>query len=464
VAASTVRASSHPFRRRTLLLAPLFALALMLPLTQSASAGERPRVLAVEFTGTVNPVTKDFLVGEIKRAERDGYAAIVLLTDTPGGLDASMREIIKAELAARLPVVLYVYPAGARAASAGVFLTMAADVAAMAPQTNIGSATPVSVSGEAIPEDARRKVVNDAAAYIRSLADEHGRNGTWAESAVRKGANLPARAALAQRVVDVVAPDLPTLLAQLDGSRTVPKGLVLHTAGAEVEHVEMSLWKRILNTAIDPNIVVLLLSLGALGILIELWNPGLILPGAVGAISLLLGLFGLQVLPVSWAGVLLMLLALAFFVAEALVTSFGALALAGAVSFFFGALMLFDPAGEAFRVSVPVALAVGGTLALATAVALTKAAQAPPGTAGNRPAGAGGKAWRRPRRKPRSRQRRALACAHRSRAAPARRERRGRPDRGRPRAPSARRRAQDRLNALNGTRKGVRPCPLLSSP
>jgi membrane-bound serine protease (ClpP class) len=201
-----------------------------------------------------------------------------------------MREIIKAELAARLPVVLYVHSPGARAASAGVFLAMAADVAAMAPQTNIGSATPVSVGDEAIPEDARRKVVNDAAAYIRSLAEEHGRNGAWAESAVRKGSNLPARTALKHNVVDIVAADLRTLLERIDGTKTVPKGLVLKTAGAEIERVEMSLWKRILNTAIDPNIVVLLLSLGALGILIELWNPGLILPGAVGAISLLLGL------------------------------------------------------------------------------------------------------------------------------------------------------------------------------
>jgi membrane-bound serine protease (ClpP class) len=369
-------------RAGTLALA-LLGLALILTLAQGAAAAERPRVLAVEFAASVNPVTKDFLIGEIERAERDGYAAVVLLTDTPGGLDASMRDVIKTQLAAGVPVVLYVYPPGARAASAGVFLAMAADVAAMAPQTNIGSSTPVSVSGEEIPEDARRKVVNDAAAYIRALADEHGRNGEWAESAVREGSNLPARAALEQNVVEAVAPDLSALLERIDGMKTQPKGLVLRTAGAQVEHVEMSLWNRILNTVIDPNVIVLLLSLGALGIVIELWNPGLILPGTVGAISLVLGLFGLQVLPVSWAGLLLMLLALAFFVAEAFVASFGALALAGAVSFFFGALMLFDPAGEAFQVSVPVAIAVAGTLALVTAVALAKAVQArraPPAT------------------------------------------------------------------------------------
>jgi membrane-bound serine protease (ClpP class) len=360
----------------------LIAFAAALACSEPARAQQGPRVLAVEFVGTVNPVTQDFLVGAIDRAERGGYEAVVLLVDTPGGLDSSMRAIIKKELAARIPVILFVYPPGARAASAGVFLTMAADVAAMAPQTNIGSSTPISIGGE-IPEDARRKVINDAAAYIRSLADEHGRNGRWAESAVRRGSNLPAREALERRVIDVVAADVPDLLTRIDGMKTKPKGFVLDTAGAEIETLRMSLWKRILNVAADPNVVVLLLSLGVIGILIELSNPGVILPGAVGAISLILGLFGLQILPVSGAGVLLMLLALGFFAAEAFVTSFGALTLAGAASFFFGSLILFDPAGDAFQVSVPIALAVAATLSLLTAVALTKAVQArraPPAT------------------------------------------------------------------------------------
>jgi membrane-bound serine protease (ClpP class) len=227
-------------------------------------------------------------------------------------------------------------PVGGRGASAGVFLAMAADLAAMSPQTNIGSSTPIAVTGDEIPEDARRKVVNDAAAYIRSLAEEHGRNGDWAESAVREGSNLPAREALARGVVEAVAPTLPALLEEIDGTETRPKGIVLRTAGAEVDRVEMPLWTRILVTIVDPNIIVLLLSLGALGILIELYNPGLIFPGTIGAISLIVALFGLQVLPISWAGLLLMLLALVFFTAEAFVASYGALALAGAISFFFG--------------------------------------------------------------------------------------------------------------------------------
>jgi membrane-bound serine protease (ClpP class) len=342
----------------------------------SAAVAERPRVLAVEFASTVNPVTKDFVIRELRRGERDGYDAVVVLMDTPGGLDSSMREMITATLAARVPVVVYVAPQGARAASAGVFLAMAADVAAMAPQTNIGSSTPIAVSGEEIPEDARRKVVNDAAAYIRGLAEEHGRNGEWAESAVREGSNLPAREALERGVVDAVAPSLPALLERIDGMETKPKGLVLRTSGAEIETVGMPLWTRILDTVVDPNVIVLLLSFGALGILIELYNPGLIFPGTIGAISLIVALFGLEVLPVNWAGLLLMLFAVAFFVAEAFVASYGALAVAGAVSFFFGALMLFDPAGDAFQVSMPVALAVSSTLALFVAFALTKAFQA----------------------------------------------------------------------------------------
>jgi membrane-bound serine protease (ClpP class) len=342
----------------------------------AAAGQERPRVLAVEFANDVNPVTQDYLTGAIDHAEDEGYDAVVILLDTPGGLESSMREIVQRELDARIPVIVYVHPPGARAASAGLFLTMAADVAAMAPQTNIGSSTPVASGGADIPDDLRRKVVNDAVASIRSLAEEHDRNADWAEDAVRDAANVSAREALELDVVDVVAPSLPALLEEIDGRRTVPKGLVVQTAGATVETVEMSLWTRILDTIIDPNIIVLLMSLGLLGITVEILNPGLIFPGTVGAISLVVGLFGLQVLPISWAGVLLLLLAAAFFAAEAVVTSHGALALAGAISFVFGALMLFDPAGETYQVSLWVALAIAGTFALLTLFAVTKIIQA----------------------------------------------------------------------------------------
>ena len=349
----------------------------VLALAGGATAQETvPRVLAVELENDINPVTQEYVTDAIERGEREGYDAVVIQLDTPGGLDSAMREIIKKELDADVPVVVYVSPSGSRAASAGAFITLAADVAAMAPGTNIGSSTPVAVGGGEIPADLRRKVVNDAAAYARELAEIHGRNGDWAEQAVRSASNLGAQEALEQNVVDVVAPDLPTLLEEIDGMRTEPKGFVLNTAGATVDQVEMSLWKRILDTLVDPNLIVLLMSIGVLGITIEILNPGLILPGTVGVIALIVGLFGLQVLPVSWAGVLLMLLAVGFFAAEAFVPSHGALALAGAVSFVVGALMLFDPAGEGYQVSIWVALAVGGTLALVTAIVATKVIRA----------------------------------------------------------------------------------------
>jgi membrane-bound serine protease (ClpP class) len=349
-----------------------FAAAALVP---AAHAATPPRVLAVEFDNDVNPVTADYAVGQIERANDKRYDAVVILLDTPGGLSSSMKDMYEAELASKIPVVVYVSPEGARAASAGVWIGQAGDILAMAPQTNIGSSTPISVGGENIQKDLRNKVVNDAAASLKALAGEHGRNVKWADDAVRKASNLTAREALRMNVIDVIARDLPTLLNEIDGRTTKPKGLVLHTANAEVETVQMSLWKRILDMLIDPNLIVILMSIGVLGITIELWSPGLILPGTVGAISLVIGLFGLQVLPVSWAGILLMLLAAGFFVAEAFVVSHGALALAGAVAFVIGSLMLFDPAGDAYQVSLPVAITVATTMALMVGLAVAKVVQ-----------------------------------------------------------------------------------------
>jgi membrane-bound serine protease (ClpP class) len=352
----------------------LCAAALLLVLAAPASAA-RPRVLAVEFDNDVNPVTADYVAEQIERANDDRYSAVVIVLDTPGGLSESMRKIVKKELASRIPVIVYVAPDGARAASAGVWIGQAADILAMAPQTNIGSSTPISIGGEDIQKDLRRKVVNDAAAQLRALAKEHGRNFRWADAAVRRASNLTAREALRQNVVDAVAPTLPALLDKIDGRKTVPRGFTLVTANAEITEVEMSLWKRILDTIIDPNIITLMLSLGVLGIIVELYNPGLVFPATLGGICLIIGFYGLQVLPVNWAGVLLMLLAAGFWGAEPFVLSHGALALAGAVSFVFGALLLFDPAGSSYQVSLPVALAIAGSVALFLAFAVAKVMQ-----------------------------------------------------------------------------------------
>jgi len=340
------------------------------------AADSSPRVLVAEFENDVNPVTQDFLLGAIERGEDEGYNAVVIEMDTPGGLSSSMREIVKGILAADIPVVVYVAPPGASADSAGAVIGMAADVLAMAPQTNIGSSTPVSIGGEDINDDLRRKVVNDAAAYIGELAREHGRNVEVAREMVTEATNLGAREALEENVIDVIAIDYPDLVRQIDGMTTEPKGLTISTPPeTQIDRTELSGWKRLLDLLIDPNIIALMLSIGLIGIVVELWNPGLVFPGTVGAISLIVGLYGLQVLPISAAGLLLMLLAAAFFVAETFIVSHGALAVAGAVMFVIGALMLFDPAGDAYQVSMPVAVAIAGTLALLFGFALTKAAQ-----------------------------------------------------------------------------------------
>jgi membrane-bound serine protease (ClpP class) len=362
-----------PLSRGLLLL--LAALAAALAVAGPAPAAAPARVLVAEFENDVNPVTQDYLVDAIDRAERDGYAAVVIELDTPGGLGSSMRAIVKRILAAKVPVVVYVAPSGGSADSAGAVIGMAADVLAMAPQTNIGSSTPITTGGEDFSKDLRRKVVNDAAAYIGELAREHGRNVAEAERMVRQASNLGAREALRRNVADLVATDYPDLFRQLDGLRTTPKGLTLSTGpGTSVERIEMSRWKRVLDALIDPNLIALMLSIGLIGIVVELWNPGLIFPGTVGAISLVVGLYGLQVLPVSAAGLLLMLLAAAFFVAEAFIVSHGALSVAGAVTFVIGSLLLFDPAGEAYQVSLQVSLAIALTLALLFGVAIAKAA------------------------------------------------------------------------------------------
>ena len=352
-------------------LLALVVLSLVVPAVAAGQSGEQ-RVLAVHLDNDINPVTQDYLESAIERAEGEKLAAVVVVLDTPGGLSSSMRGIVKRFLAATVPVILYVSPPGSSADSAGAVIAMAADVAAMAPQTNIGSSTPISLGGEDISKDLRRKIVNDAAAYVGELAREHGRNVPAARQMVTKASNYGAREAKEIGLVEVVAPTLRALLNQVDGMKTVPKGFVLDTAGAEIENVEMSFWQRARDLLVDPNLIALMLSIGLIGIVVELWNPGLVFPGTVGAISLILGLYGLQVLPVSIAGLLLMTLAAAFFVGEAFVPTHGALALGGGVLFVIGSLILFDPAGDAYQVSLPVSIGISGTLTLLLGIALSR--------------------------------------------------------------------------------------------
>jgi membrane-bound serine protease (ClpP class) len=355
---------------RGLLLA-LVVVSLLAPSVATGQANE-PRVLAVHLDNDINPVTQEFLENAVDRAEDEELDAVVVVLDTPGGLGSSMRGIVKRFLASRVPVIVYVSPPGSSADSAGAVIAMAADIAAMAPQTNIGSSTPISLGGQDISKDLRRKIVNDASAYVGELAREHRRNVQAARRMVTVAANYGAREAKEIGLVEIVAPTLTALLNRIDGTKTVPKGLVLNTAGAQVEDVEMSFWQRARDLLVDPNLIALMLSIGLLGIVIELWSPGLVLPGTVGVISLILGLYGLQILPVSIAGLLLMLLAAAFFVAEAFVPTHGALTVAGGVTFVLGSLILFDPAGDAYQVSLPVAIGIAGTLALMLGIAFSR--------------------------------------------------------------------------------------------
>jgi membrane-bound serine protease (ClpP class) len=343
-------------------------------LSAPAPAASSPRVLVIHFTADVNPVTQSWLNHQLSRAESGGYAAAVILLDTPGGLSESMRKIVQKELAVRVPVVVYVAPGGARAASAGVWISEAADVLAMSPQTNIGSSTPIDSNGSNITSDLRRKVINDAAASLRSLAKSHHRNVKWADSAVRVASNLTAGEALHQNVIDIISPSLPALLKTIDGRKTIPRGYVLHTAGAELVTTSPGFLTRFLSTLIDPNIVSLLFLAGLAGLGFELFHPGIVIPGAFGGICMVCALFGFSVLPLSWAGLGLVLFGAALLVADLHVTSHGALTLSGLVSMGIGLATLFQNAPSPYHTSVPlvltVTLALGGFWAYAMSKAL----------------------------------------------------------------------------------------------
>ena len=348
----------------------MFLLAVVFPAGAQAAP---PKVLAIHFDTAVNPATQDWLNGELSHAQSRGYSAAVIVLDTPGGLEESMRKIVQRELALRIPVIVYVSPNGARAASAGVWIGQAADILAMAPVTNIGSSTPISGNGANIQPDLRRKVVNDAAASLRGLAKSHGRNVTWADAAVRKASNLSASEALQQHVIDVIAPSLPTLLDTLDGRITVPRHFTLHTANASVVHVHPGFMTRLLSTLIDPNIVGLLFLAGLAGLGFELFHPGVVIPGAFGAISMVCALFGFSVLPLSWAGLILVLLGAALLVIDAHVTTHGALTLSGLVAIAVGLITLFHKAPAPYTTNIWLIVTVTALLGGSWAFAISKA-------------------------------------------------------------------------------------------
>jgi membrane-bound serine protease (ClpP class) len=319
-------------------------------------AGSAPAVrpvLAIQVDGVIAPSTADYIIRAIKQADREAAQALIIELDTPGGLDLSMRSIIKEILAAERPIIVYVSPGGARAASAGAFITLAAHVAAMAPGTNIGAAHPVNMGGE-MDKEMNKKVTNDAAAYIRTLAEQRGRNVQWAEDAVRKSVSATEKEALQLKIIDLVADKLDDLLVALDGREvTTAHGTVtLHTKGAEVTRIEMGLRDKILKVISDPTIAYMLLMLGLAGLYFELSNPGAILPGVLGGISLILAFYALQTLPINYAGLLLILLAIILFIAEVKVTSYGMLTVGGIVAMILGSVMLIKSPEPFLRISL----------------------------------------------------------------------------------------------------------------
>jgi membrane-bound serine protease (ClpP class) len=332
----------------------------------SAAQDGTGEAVSIELTGSIDPATEAWMGRALEDAADDEAELVIVRLDTPGGLDSSMREIVKDIIASPMPVVVYVSPNGARAASAGLFITQAADVAAMAPQTNIGSASPITIGGEDIGEVLGRKIENDAAAYVRALTEEHGRNPDLAEEMVRDATNVTAAEALEAGLIDIVAADSDDLLTQLDGFEVQgPKETTLDTDGLEVDERDMPFQYQALQVIVNPNVAFLLILAGVIGLMIEIFSPGLILPGATGLVSLILGLFASAQLPVTAAGVVLLIVGVGLVIGETQLPTGGIMGVLGAASLAISGLLLFDTDSDEFEVSAPLVIAIAVVFAAA---------------------------------------------------------------------------------------------------
>jgi len=343
--------------RTYIVLLAIVALLVIGGAVQSFGENEKTVFDVITIDSAITPAVAKYVTKAIDQSQTDGSAGIIILLDTPGGLDLSMRDIVKKLLNPPLPVIVFVYPSGSRAASAGVMITMAAPVAAMAPGTNIGAAHPVAIGiGGKMDETMAKKVENDAIAYARGIAKKRVRNADWAEEAVKESVSITAEEALKLNVIDVIASDVENLLKKIDGKTILLSSgdVILKTKGAVINKMEMGLREKILVTLSNPNIAYLLLMIGLAGLYFEFANPGAILPGVVGGISLILAFFAMQTLPVNYAGFALIIFGIILFIAEIKIVSHGMLSVAGVISLVLGSVMLFDSSAPALRVSLSV--------------------------------------------------------------------------------------------------------------
>ena len=341
-------------------------IAIVIAVASGAAAADTHHVDLATIDGTINPATADYIHESIGRAHTDGAQALILQLDTPGGLLESAKVIVKDLLASPIPVVVYVAPSGAGATSAGVFVAIAANIAAMAPGTNIGSAHPVGAAGEDISGDMRGKVENFTATLSKTIAKQRGRNVDWAEKAVRESASATEQEALDLKVIDVIAKDVPELLAKIDG-REVALGegkVKLQTAGAEIVPLQMRLKQKVLNVLAHPNVAYLLLMAGILGIYVEFTHPGIVFPGIAGGICLLLGLTAMQILPINYSGLALIGLGIGLLVAELFLPTFGLVGVGGLIAFVLGSLLLFDTADSNLKLDPSIVAAAAATIGL----------------------------------------------------------------------------------------------------
>jgi membrane-bound serine protease (ClpP class) len=344
-------------KKKFIFAAIVFIFSVPLFCTHAFPADQKPKVMVITINGVINPVSAEYVGKSIRNAYEKGVDALVIELDTPGGLDTSMRSSVKDIIASEVPVIVFVSPSGSRAASAGVFLTLAAHVAAMAPGTNIGAAHPVGI-GQKMDKTMADKATNDAAAYIKSLAEQRGRNAEWAENAVRKSISATESEALKERVIDRVSRDIKSLLSDIDGMRvqTASGEKVLKTNNASLIREEMGLRHQILNLISDPNVAYILMLLGFYGLFFELTNPGSLFPGVIGGICLILAFYAFQTLPVNYAGLLLIVLALILFILEVKITSHGILTIGGIIAMIIGSLMLFESPAPFMKLSLTLVL------------------------------------------------------------------------------------------------------------